>query len=606
MLNSIRKLRVILTAREVRKFMGLLVIIVIMGVFELAGIASIMPFMQLVSNPDAITQSQFLSELYTYFAFTDEQQFLFALGLVVLVLLTTANVFTVFTLLQQHKFAWDSAHSIASRLLNKYLNQPYSFFLQENTSQMAKQILSDTTDIASGFLLSIAVMVAKAFVALVIFALLVVVDPMLAVTMFVVFGSIYALMYSSMRKYLLKLGDIRFEANQRRFKSANEAFSGIKMVKVSGSEHFFSERFRKASASYCRVEPKREATFVAPVYLVQTLAFGAILVLILYLLSTERGLQDVIPLLSLYALAGYRLMPALQQLYHALAKIRYQRPVVDAIFQDLLKGELTTPALNTRERLSFQSSIELTNVCFKYEKADEQAIKNINLRIPKNSSVAFVGSTGSGKTTLVDIITGLLQPTHGSIAVDGIALLPGRMRQWQNLIGYVPQEVMLYDDNIVRNIAFGIHDEDIDMDLIEEVSKIANVHDFIVNELPEGYETFVGERGVRLSGGQRQRIGLARALYLKPEILILDEATSALDGITEDAVMAGIAAQNHQITTIMIAHRLDTVKRCDTIYMMEQGKIVSRGNYYELMEKNDIFRKMARIEPRFEKRQAVR
>ncbi|CAN0582985.1 unnamed protein product, partial [Laminaria digitata] len=220
-----------------------------------------------------------------------------------------------------------------------------------------------------------------------------------------------------------------------------------------------------------------------------------------------------IPLLSLYALAGYRLMPALQQLYHAVANIRFQKPILEAVYQDLLQGESEAPAVNTRERLAFQASIELSGVCFKYEEADEHAINNINLRIPQNGSVAFVGSTGSGKTTLVDIITGLLQPVRGSISVDGIALLPGNMRKWQNLIGYVPQEVLLYDDKIVRNIAFGVDDEDINMDLVIEVSKIANVHDFIINELSEGYETFVGERGVRLSGGQRQRIGLASALY---------------------------------------------------------------------------------------------
>ncbi|MEM8485989.1 MAG: ABC transporter transmembrane domain-containing protein, partial [Bacteroidota bacterium] len=331
MFDTLNKLRVILTRREGRTFCVLLVVIVFMGLFELAGIASIMPFMKLVSQPDAIAESAWLMKAYTFFDFSSERQFLFALGLTVLSLLTLANMLTVVTLWLQHKFAWSSAHSIATRLLKKYLHQPYGFFLSQNTSQMAKQILSETNELANGFLLSLAVLIAKSFVAFVIFALLVLVDPYLAVMMFVIFGSIYAVMYTGLRKYLTRLGEIRFGANEQRFKSASEAFAGIKVVKMSGTEAFFANRFATASSLFCKVEPKREASFVIPVYFVQTLAFGAILVFILYLLSTGRGLQDVIPLLSLYALAGYRLLPALQQVYSSLAKIRYQKPIVDTI-----------------------------------------------------------------------------------------------------------------------------------------------------------------------------------------------------------------------------------------------------------------------------------
>ncbi|MEM8484859.1 MAG: ATP-binding cassette domain-containing protein, partial [Bacteroidota bacterium] len=248
----------------------------------------------------------------------------------------------------------------------------------------------------------------------------------------------------------------------------------------------------------------------------------------------------------------------------------------------------------------FTRDITLSGISFKYPEAEEKALDQLQLQIQKNQCIAFVGTTGSGKTTLVDIITGLLQPGAGSIKVDGVPLDAGNRRAWQNLIGYVPQEVALYDDTVARNIAFGSADEDIDMERVATVCRIANIDSFIAGELPEGYHTRVGERGVRLSGGQRQRLGLARALYKQPEVLVLDEATSALDGITEEAVMAGITAAIAGVTTIMIAHRLDTVKACDTIYMLENGRIASHGTYAELIQKNAVFRRMSRIEPRFE------
>lgn len=600
MSDTLKKLRVILTQRELRIFSVLLVVIMFMGVFELAGIGAIMPFMQLVSQPDAIAQSPWLMEVYTYFGFESERSFLIAIGFMVLGLLTVANIFTVVTVWLQHKFAWNSAHSIATRLLEKYLGQSYAFFLGENTSQMAKQILSETNELAKGFLLSLAVLISKSFVALVIFALLVAVDPFLAMAMFAVFGSIYAVMYTGLRKYLNRLGQVRLDANEQRFKSANEAFAGIKIVKMSGTEQFFARRFASASASYCKVEPRCEASYVIPVYFVQTLAFGAILVFILYLLSKGQSMQEVLPLLSLYALAGYRLLPALQQVYSALAKIRYQKPIVDTIYNDLMRESVAVPVTEAKHPIRFDRDITLDSITFKYPESDDYALKQLNLHIGKNQSIALVGTTGSGKTTMVDIITGLLLPTAGRVKIDGIPLDATNRRDWQRLIGYVPQEVALYDDTIARNIAFGTADQDIDSAQLEAVCRLANIHDFITTELPDGYQTRVGERGVRLSGGQRQRIGLARALYQKPQVLVLDEATSALDGITEEAVMAGITAAIKDVTTIMIAHRLDTVKACDTIYMLENGRIASQGTYAELIKKNAVFRRMSRIEPRFE------
>lgn len=597
MLDLIHKLRAILTRRERRQFVWLLVVIAFMGLFEMAGIAAIMPFMQLVAQPDAIESSRWLQAAYDQFGFTSERSFLFAMGVFVLVLLTVANTFTVFTLWLQQRFTYSSSHSIANRLLQKYLRQSYTFFLQQNSAALSKQVLAEANDLATNVQLSITVLVAKSFVALVIFTLLVLVDPTLAITMFSVFGTVYALIYYNTRRYLSRLGKKRFNANEVRYRAANEAISGIKLLKISGREPHFLARFSKASHEYTRVEPKRQVAFMAPVYFVQTLAFGSILVLILYLLAAGRDLQEAIPLLALYALAGYRLLPSLSQIFKALSDIRYRRPALDSIYQDLLgiEPEQEQAAVDETESLSFNQYIQVKNLSFRYQEAGDDALKHINLTIHKGQSIAFVGPTGSGKTTLVDILVGLLDPRLGGVYVDDVAVTSANARQWQSRIGYVPQEVVLYDDTVTRNIAFGMADEEIDFDRVKTVAALANIHEFITAELDEGYNTIIGERGVRLSGGQRQRLGLARALYHDPEVLVLDEATSALDGLTEEAVMQGIAKTGRDITIIMIAHRLVTVKNCDRIYLMEQGQIIAKGTYQDLIENNSTFRGMAKV-----------
>jgi ATP-binding cassette, subfamily B, bacterial PglK len=254
---------------------------------------------------------------------------------------------------------------------------------------------------------------------------------------------------------------------------------------------------------------------------------------------------------------------------------------------------LSVPTREATPPLPFKHSLDLRNLVFSYPEAKEAAIKKLNLSLKANSSIAFVGSTGSGKTTLVDIILGLLTPDEGELAVDGVAITPKNVRNWQRNLGYVPQHIYLSDNSIAQNIAFGIPKDKIDLTAVEKAARIANLHDFIINDLPGGYETIVGERGIRLSGGQRQRIGIARALYHDPAVLILDEATSALDNVTEESVFEAIRNVAKSKTAIMIAHRISTVRDCDVIYVIEQGRIVSQGSYEELLGSSDRFRALA-------------
>jgi ABC-type multidrug transport system fused ATPase/permease subunit len=310
----------------------------------------------------------------------------------------------------------------------------------------------------------------------------------------------------------------------------------------------------------------------------------------------NNDFQQIIPTMGLYLLASYRLVPALQQIYQDMTMIKSTRPVLDAIYKDLVDCQTESHRTNTPRSaiLQLKEYIEFCNVSFQYPKAKEPVIRDFNLTIRLNTTIGFVGTTGSGKTTTVDILLGLLNPLQGVLRVDGVEINKNNLPMWQANIGYVSQHIYLSDDTVARNIAFGVPDNEIDHQTIKQVARLANIHDFIANELPSGYETEVGERGVRLSGGQRQRIGIARALYYNPSVLVLDEATSALDGITEDTVLDAIHNLAHKKTIIIIAHRLSTVKECDMVYMMEQGRIVAQGTYQELIGTNQQFRDMAK------------
>ena len=298
--------------------------------------------------------------------------------------------------------------------------------------------------------------------------------------------------------------------------------------------------------------------------------------------------NNSLPMISLYVFAGYRLMPALQQIYVSFTTISYIGPSLDKLYEDI--NNLKSIELNQDQGfLSFNKTITLKNINYNYPNTSRTTLKNVNLSIFAKTTVGLIGTTGSGKTTMVDIILGLLEAQMGTLEIDGQIITRQNSRAWQRSIGYVPQHIYLSDNTIADNIALGIDSKNINLEALEKASKIANLHDFVVNELPEKYQTIVGERGVRLSGGQRQRIGIARALYNNPNVLILDEATSALDNQTEQAVMDAINNLGKNITIILIAHRLSTVKKCDKIFLLEDGKLKKEGTFEELIKDNNNF-----------------
>ena len=563
-----------------------------MALVDVIGIASIMPFIAVLSNPGLVETNEYLAGLYEFSGYQSSHDFLFLLGTIVFLLLLISLSLKAFTIYIQTRFTLKIEYSLGRRLLSGYLNQPYEWFLNQNSSELGKSILAEVYNVVKGGFAPMMAVITQTIIAITILILLLFVDPFLALVVFITLTASYFLIFKTLKKFLKGIGQTRFDANHQRFRVINEVFGGIKDVKLGGLEDFYLEKFAEPSLTYSKSNATSHVINIMPRFALEAIAFGGLLLMILYMMAMNDDFEAVLPTIALYAFAGYRLMPALQQIYEGFSKLKFSTPAVKKLHSDLTKLKRTTKNSGGHP-VSFLKSIELENVVFKYPKSEKRAIDNINLIIPAYKTVGFVGPTGSGKSTIVDTILGLLSPCEGKVKIDSKALDIESCREWQKNIGYVPQHIYLSDATIEANIAFNEHKNHIDKAAVIRAAKIASLHAFVSKDLPEGYDTLVGERGVRLSGGQRQRIGIARALYHSPKLLVLDEATSALDNITERAVMDAVANISHEITIIMIAHRLSTVRECDKIFFLEDGKIRLEGTYSDLVKKDEVFRSMA-------------
>ena len=593
MITSISRILALLSPKDRYRAFGLLFFVLVMALLDVAGVASIMPFMAVLSDPEIINENSILREVYDFFEFSDSRSFLFFLGVAVFFTLVFSLAFKTFVMFLQLRFTFLQEYYVAKRLLEGYLNQPYTWFLGRNSSDLGKSILSEITTGVGNGLLPFIQLVSQSVVVLALVTLLIVVDPVLAFSTAIALGACYFLVYKSVNGFMFRVGKERLKANEIRYKVVSEAFGSAKEMKLAGLEKVFLGRFSEPAIVFAKGHSVAQSILQLPRYLIEAIAFGGMILILLFLLDKEGELSSALPIVSLYALAGYRLIPALQSIYTSATSLRYVTTAVDALYEDVsnFQGELNYD--QGAEKLDLLSKISLKNVTFRYPKTSIPAIDKVCLEIPVNKTIGIVGQTGSGKTTLVDIILGLLSPQNGSISIDDTIVGSGNLRNWQNQIGYVPQSIYLLDESIIANIAFGVDPEDVDFDAVERASKIANLDEFVKTNLPNGYKTIVGERGVRLSGGQRQRIGIARALYHNPRVLVLDEATSALDNITEKEVMKAVKNLENKITIIMIAHRLSTVKDCDVVHLIDNGCLLASGSFEELQGESEYFRKLA-------------
>lgn len=601
MIKNYQKLLTLFDQRERRWFYLLLCLMVLVALAEVVGISSVLVLLNVLSTPEKILDSGIMSKLYEHFQFSSIYSFQVSLSVVVFIVVFTSLATKAFGAYLVIKFATMRGYSISCRLLQKYLHQPYEWFLQQNSADISKNVLGQIDVLVGQVIIPLLRLMAGTISSLAIVVFLLVVDPYVSLLSATILGGAYTVLYLKLRNTFQRFGRDVLQADELRYRLVGEATGGFKQVKLYGLETSYTNRFEKPARHRANSLALNVTLSELPRYALEATTFGLLLVLILVLLLSNSGnLAAAIPTLGIFAFAVMRLLPSVQQIYHSLVTIKGGEEPLNHIVEAYEKplpndlSELGAEPAPKAPPLPVTRELTLSDLSFSYDQADRQALKDLNMTIEACSTVGIVGGTGAGKTTLIDLILGILPVQSGTLSVDGVPITEENRRAWQDTIGYVPQEIYLADDTIARNIAFGVPQEKIDMEAVENAARTAALHDFIESDLSQGYQTAVGERGVRLSGGQRQRIGIARALYRNPSLLIMDEATSALDNITERIVMEAVHNIRSDKTVILIAHRLSTVKECDQIFLMEHGKIGTVGTYEELVSNNATFREMAK------------
>jgi ABC-type multidrug transport system fused ATPase/permease subunit len=594
-MKTIKKILYLFSPYEQKRALLLLFLILIMTMLDVLGIASILPFVSVLANPTLVETNKVLAYIYQLtegFGVSNTKEFIFVLGFSVFVFLIISLTFRAFTSYAQIRFALMREYSIGKRLIEGYLHQPYVWFLNKHSADLGKNILSEVGVIINLTILPMINFIAHSAVSIALMILLIFIDPVLALSVGMTLGACYGAFFLFMKNKISQTGTERLLENRNRFSTLVEAFGASKEIKIGGLENVYINRYTKSAKIYATNQSLAQVTSQLPRYFIEGIAFGGMILISIVLIYRGGVFENIAPIIALYAFAGYRLIPSLQNIYYNLVHLRHSESSLDSLHADLKNLKTHEEIKNTTTTMFLKKNITLNHVFFSYPNSQKETLKDISLTIPAFSKVGFVGTTGSGKTTLADIILGLLDVSRGTVNVDGIPITDSNKRSWQKNIGYVPQQIYLADTSVANNIAFGLETESVNQELLEKAAKTSNIHEFIINELPQGYNTIVGERGVRLSGGQRQRIGIARAIYHNPGVLILDEATSSLDNITEQAVIKTINNLEKKTTIIQIAHRLTTVMNCEKIFLLEKGVLVGQGSYRELIQNNEQFRKM--------------
>jgi ABC-type multidrug transport system fused ATPase/permease subunit len=501
-----------------------------------------------------------------------------------------ANLLTDY---QKARYAQFTGQRIAVRLLRNYAYSPYQFHLLTNSAALMKKVHNDVQMFMIGVLLPSLEAMSRVINVFLIVLLLLFVAPGPTLAAVLCFASVMAILLGVFRGYLSRSSQERNKLIKERYESALQLLTGIKPVMVHQCQAFFINRFQEAFFKNAKLDSQLVFINSLPRYLLESFAFSGVVGIVLFLDSSTGNLTEVLPLLGLFALAGYRILPSLNMIYSQITVVQSRAFTIDTLREDLYSSRQPEDSDVSTDLLKLRSTISFENVSFSYSQRERIALDAVSLKIAKGNRVGIVGSSGSGKSTLIDLLLGLHQPASGKITIDDDILTEANISGWRKIIGYVPQEIFITDDTVRRNIALGVSDEQIDDDEVRHAAEIAQIHSFIEAQLPNGYETIVGEHGARLSGGQRQRIALARALYRKPQVLIFDEATSALDSATEKALMDAVAQLPSDMTVIMVAHRLSTIRQCDRILVLDQGHLVAEGQYDELLRDNSTFRKLA-------------
>jgi ATP-binding cassette, subfamily B, bacterial PglK len=542
------------------------------ALFQVIGITSIFPFLAVAADPERIRRSHFGTQFLSLFPPMENRQLLLVAGIIAIVALLLSNAVNLLSEYARTRYAQNFADWLRVRLLRRMVSQPYTYFLQRNSGDLLKKVMGDVTNYAGGVLLPLLDTVARVLTAVLLLATLFLVQPVIAISAAVILGGFYVVTFQLLTRKRREVDENLKTHVAGSYREAHQMLGGIKPVKVHHAEEHFLARFSGHSAIMARMYARTPIFANSARYFVEPLAFGGLVVAVLILAARGRDFSDILPNLGVMALAGYRLLPSIQLVYAQLTQISSMRHAVDEVYDEFIAAEtdksvppISTEPVTPARAFNWDNAIILCDVSYRYPGVSRSAVERLSITIRKNSSLGVIGPTGSGKSTLVDLLLGLYLPTAGHILIDGQLLTPALVPSWQASIGYVPQDIFLIDDTIARNVAFGLPDKKIDSARLSEACAMAQILDFIEAELRDGFETKVGERGIRLSGGQRQRIGLARALYHRPSLLILDEATSALDVATEAKLLEALRSLTGKLTMVVAAHRLSAVANCDQL-----------------------------------------
>jgi len=594
MIAFVRRIAYLLNRREKWGAIVLLCIMLLSAVFEMVGVGAIPAYLALLSDPEVLNSYPWMQEVVKDLEINTREQLALAGALVLIAVFLSKNGLLVVLKFVQTRYTTGRRANISSRLFRAYVNSPYPFHLQRNSSVSIRNVTNDVYQVVQNGISPLLNLLKELSMITGIIILLLAVEPLITFFVVAAIGGTGGAFYAYVRRKISKRAEIIQALSGEMYKIVIEGLRGIKDVKVLGREEYFDHRFHHTMRSIARSQRYNEFVAGLPALFLETTGVVVMLSVAAILVQEGRPVSTLVPTLALFGVAAFRLMPNFSRVLQALTAIRTSFVSAEVVYQDLRRlerGQNSALVASTSSFPKLTTNIQIDELTFHYDGAESPVLSDICLTIPCGSAVAFVGATGSGKTTIVDNIMGLLSPQSGRILVDGVDI-SSDLRSWQDQIGYIPQSIFLTDDSIRRNVAFGITDDLIDEDRVWKALDSAQLKSFVEN-LPEGLDTFVGEQGVRISGGQLQRVGIARALYVNPQVLIMDEATSALDSETEQRIVESINRLREKHTVIMIAHRLTTVRDCDLLFFLKDGRVEAAGTYEELLKQHKEFSNMA-------------
>ena len=595
MREILRQLHYLLSPGERRNGLVLLGIMTVGAMFEVVGVGAIPAFIGVIAIPDRLLEYDVVRVAYEVLGIGSPREMVLWAAAGLILVFVVKNAYLAFLAYVRARYSSNRQVPISNRLFRAYLRSPYTFHLQRNTAELLRNTNMEAMAVGS-VVISLLMIIMESLVLVFIFVLLFAVQPVLSLITFAVFG---ALTYAFWRATRAKVHAYAKEEQRYRRQSVlavNQGLGGFKDARILGREGFFLESFSESALFRAKAAQLKAFIDALPRLFLETVAILGILSVAAFYVVQGDNLNAIIPTLALIAVAVVRLMPSFTKISSNVTSLQWGKRAMNAVYQDLVELDGVSGGAVSRRggATPFESEIRLEELGYSYPGQEGHALRDVSLSIPKHSSVGFVGPSGAGKTTVVDILLGLLDPTEGRVLVDGVDIQEN-MGSWQSKIGYIPQDIFLTDDSVRRNVAFGRDDDEIDDGMVWAALEAAQLRD-LIESYPEGLDTAVGEKGVRLSGGQRQRIGIARALYHRPEVLVMDEATSALDNQTERQFVEALGDLQGDHTVVVIAHRLSTVQDCDRLFMLDEGRVVAEGTYDHLMVTSDEFRRMAGVE----------